>query len=55
MLGQILKESCEAAGVDRSFISQLERGLKSPTDMLLLRLCKVMKIKASVVIARVEK
>lgn len=43
------------AGVDRTYISQLERNKKSPTVDVLFRLCDAMKINASVLIARIEK
>lgn len=42
------------AGVDRTYISQLERNKKSPTVDVLFRLCDAMGIKASELIARVE-
>jgi len=44
-----------AARIDRSYISQLERDLKSPTVETLLRLCWAMGASASKMIARVEK
>ncbi len=43
-----------AAKVDRSYVSQLERDLKSPTVDTLLRLCRAMNSSASTLIARVE-
>jgi transcriptional regulator with XRE-family HTH domain len=42
------------AGVDRSYISQLERNLKSPTVEMLLRLCETLGVRASELIARIE-
>jgi transcriptional regulator with XRE-family HTH domain len=42
------------AGVDRSYISQLENNLKSPTVDMLLRLCRAMNASASQIISRVE-
>lgn len=65
-LGQELRRARLAAGmtqeslsfsarVDRSYISQLERNLKSPTVDMLLRLCRVMGVWAAKIIARVEK
>jgi transcriptional regulator with XRE-family HTH domain len=65
MLGQILKETREAAGmtqedlaltagVDRSYVSQLERDLKSPTVSMLFRLCQAMQASPSAVISRLE-
>ena len=44
-----------AAGIDRSYISQLERNLKSPTVDILFRICDALKVNASELIARVEK
>lgn len=66
MVGEELRKAREGAGltqeelsskarVDRSYISQLERGLKSPTLDMLLRLCKAMGVSASEIVARVEK
>ena len=43
------------ARVDRTYISQLERGLKSPTVDVLFRLCDALGVRASELIARVEK
>jgi transcriptional regulator with XRE-family HTH domain len=44
-----------AAEVDRSYISQLERNLKSPTLDMLFRLCEGLGISASELVARVER
>jgi transcriptional regulator with XRE-family HTH domain len=65
MLGDELKKSREAAkmtqeklsfaaGVDRSYISLLENGKKSPTVDLLFRICDALGITASSLLARVE-
>tara|TARA_R110002095_G_scaffold179193_2_gene156447 strand:- start:71835 stop:72041 length:207 start_codon:yes stop_codon:yes gene_type:complete len=65
MLGDVLRHFREEAGmtqealafeagVDRTYISQLERNKKSPTLDVLFRLCDAMGIKASELIARVE-
>lgn len=43
------------AGLDRTYISQLERNLKSPTVDTLFRMCDALGISASELIARVEK
>jgi transcriptional regulator with XRE-family HTH domain len=43
------------AGVDRTYISQLEHDKKSPTVDVLFRLCDAMGVRASQLIARVEK
>ncbi|WP_145447840.1 helix-turn-helix domain-containing protein [Gimesia panareensis] len=65
MLGDVLRHFREEAGMtqealafeaglDRTYISQLERNKKSPTVDVLFRLCDAMGIKASELIARVE-
>ena len=43
-----------AAGVDRTYVSQLEHNKKSPTLDVLFRLCDALGIHASALIARVE-
>jgi transcriptional regulator with XRE-family HTH domain len=43
------------AGVHRTYISLLERDLKSPTLNTLFRLCAALDISASTLIAKVEK
>ena len=66
MLGNELKKARESAnltqeklafdaGVDRTYISQLEHDKKSPTVDVLLRICDAIGVKASEVIANVEK
>jgi transcriptional regulator with XRE-family HTH domain len=45
---------CFRAGVDRSYISQLERDFKSPTVDMLLRLCRSLKTSAAKIILRIE-
>jgi transcriptional regulator with XRE-family HTH domain len=42
------------AGVDRSYISQLENNKWSPTVEILFRLCDALGIKVSELMARVE-
>ena len=42
------------AEVDRSYISQLERDLKSPTVDMLLRLCRALDVSAAKIIAKIE-
>lgn len=65
MLGEELRKAREQAGLtqeqlsfqaefSRPYISQLERGLKSPTVEALFRLCDAMGVRASEVLARVE-
>ena len=66
MLGDELRKARQTAGltqeqlafeanVHRTYISQLERNKKSPTVMMLFRLCKALGVRASHVIRRVEK
>lgn len=43
------------AGLDRTYISQLEHDKKSPTVDVLFRLCQALGTSASHLIARVEK
>ncbi len=43
------------AGLDRTYISQLEHDKKSPTVDVLFRLCEAMDVAASDLIARVER
>lgn len=65
MLGPHLRSAREAANltqeelsfaaeVDRTYVSQLERDLKSPTVDVLFRLCKAMGLPASELLRRVE-
>ena len=44
-----------AAGIDRSYISQLENDHKSPTVAVLFLICDALGVPPSQVIARVEK
>jgi transcriptional regulator with XRE-family HTH domain len=44
-----------AAKIDRTYVSQLERDLKSPTLDVLFRTCDALGVAASELIARVEK
>ncbi len=43
------------AGVHRTYVSLLERDVKSPTLNMLFRLCAAMETSASKLIAKVEK
>ena len=43
-----------AAGIDRSYISQLENNKKSPTVDLLFRICDALGVSPSEIISRVE-
>ena len=44
-----------AAEIDRTYVSQVERAIKSPTVDVLFRICDALTIAASEVLARVEK
>jgi transcriptional regulator with XRE-family HTH domain len=44
----------EAAGLDRSFISLVERGIQSPNIVILLKIAEVLKVPASDMIAQME-
>ena len=44
-----------AAGIDRTYVSQLENDHKSPTVDILFRLCDALGITASGLLARVER
>jgi transcriptional regulator with XRE-family HTH domain len=66
MMGEELRKARERAGLtqeqlsfragySRPYISQLERDLKSPTIDTLLRLCDALGIRASELVAAVEK
>jgi transcriptional regulator with XRE-family HTH domain len=65
MLGEELRKAREAAGltqeklafeagVDRTYVSQLENNKKSPTLDTLFRLCRALGVLASELVARVE-
>jgi transcriptional regulator with XRE-family HTH domain len=43
------------AGLDRTYISHLERDLNSPSLNVLFRICAALGIRASTLIARVER
>jgi transcriptional regulator with XRE-family HTH domain len=66
MLGEELRKAREAAGMTqeklsfaaglhRTYISQLEHDKKSPTIDVLFRICDALSVSASVVIGRVER
>lgn len=53
--GMTQEQLAHTAGVDRSYISQLERDLKSPTLDMLFRLCDALDVSASELVGRVER
>jgi transcriptional regulator with XRE-family HTH domain len=65
MLGEALSRRREAAGltqeqlahkagIDRTYVSKLERNLQSPTVDMLVRLCRVMGVRPSQLLAEIE-
>lgn len=66
MLGEELRKARMRAGltqeelafradISRNYVSLLELGEKSPTVQVLLRICKALGVRASAVIARIER
>lgn len=49
------EEVALAGGIDRPYLSQLENDHKSPTVDMLFRICKALSVKASDILARVER
>ena len=43
------------AGIDRTYLSELENNHKSPTVEMLLKICEALGVAAADMIARVEK
>lgn len=43
------------AGIHRTYVSLLERDIKSPTVTMLFRVCKALKVRPSRLIARIER
>jgi transcriptional regulator with XRE-family HTH domain len=54
-LGNFPRRTPFRAEVHRTYISQLERGLKSPTLNMILRLSRALKASASKLVATVER
>jgi transcriptional regulator with XRE-family HTH domain len=63
--GRVLKETrkpkllsqeqlATLAGLDRSFLSMVERGIQSPNIVILLKLAAILSVPASELIARTE-
>jgi transcriptional regulator with XRE-family HTH domain len=48
------EELAAAAGLDRSFISLVERGIQSPNVVILLRIAEVLGVPAAQLVARTE-
>lgn len=44
-----------AAGIDRTYLSELENSHKSPTVEMLFRICDALDVAASDIIARAER
>jgi transcriptional regulator with XRE-family HTH domain len=53
--GLTQEELAFKAGVHRTYVSLLERNKKSPTLNMLFRLCDVLEVSVSKLVARVEK
>ena len=43
------------AEISRNYVSLLERNKKSPTVNLLLRLCRALGVRASMIVTRIER
>jgi DNA-binding XRE family transcriptional regulator len=48
------EQLAEAAGLDRSFISLVERGIQSPNIVVLIKIAEVREVPAADLIARME-
>jgi transcriptional regulator with XRE-family HTH domain len=66
VFGQVLREQrlsrdlsqeqlAEAADVDRTFVSQMERGIRQPTITTLMKLATALGIQPSTLVARMER
>jgi len=64
--GQVLREQRTARGisqedlalnadVDRTFVSQMERGIRQPTITTIMKLAEALGIQASALVARMER
>jgi transcriptional regulator with XRE-family HTH domain len=54
-VGLTQEELAFKTDISRNYVSLLELGEKSPTVQVLLRICKAVGVKASVLIARMER
>ncbi|WP_354163983.1 MULTISPECIES: helix-turn-helix transcriptional regulator [unclassified Bradyrhizobium] len=48
------EELAERAGIHRTYVSQIERGLKSPTIVMLLKLSKALETPPSKIMRQLE-
>ena len=48
------EQLAEAAGIDRSFVSLVERGIQSPNVVVLLKIAEVLEIPAASLMAETE-
>ena len=48
------EDLAEAAELDRSFISMIERGIQSPNIIVLIKIAEVLEVPAAELIARME-
>jgi len=66
VFGQVLREQRNtkglsqeelalAADVDRTFVSQMERGIRQPTITTLMKLAEALGVQAAVLVARLER
>jgi transcriptional regulator with XRE-family HTH domain len=53
--GMTQEQLAFAAGVDRTYISQLENNKRSPTLQFLFRLCDAINVPPAVIVGRVDK
>jgi transcriptional regulator with XRE-family HTH domain len=54
-VGLSQEELAENAGLHRTYISQIERGLKSPTLIVFIKLAHALNLKASDLVAAIER
>ena len=54
-VGMTQEQLAHKAPADRSYISEIERGRRSPTVVMFLRLCRAMGVSASAIITRLER
>lgn len=48
------EQLAEEAGIHRTYVSLLERDVKSPTVDVLLRICRALEMKASDILKRID-